>query len=329
MREHPGFVMPNVYFLPDQLLAEASVGDTLLHVALRNRLPIAHACGGHALCSTCRLVVIEGTAQLAPRTQRESRIAERLGFPPEFRLACQTRVAGDVTVRRLVLDEEDIRLADARNVVTHGAPGPRRRLFGGGLRRRIAPRPIGIERHVAVLFADIRGFTPFAEALLPYDVIHVLERHLTEMTEIVERNGGIITCYAGDGVMALFGLDHPERASLDAARAAMGMIESVSRRRPALEQLHSRSFDVNVGIHAGDAIVGTMCGGVTPLTAVGDVVNIASRVEAANKEAGTRVLVTEPVRAELGEHVTTGRHVRRELPGKAGAWDLHEVLAVT
>jgi class 3 adenylate cyclase len=78
--------------------------------------------------------------------------------------------------------------------------------------------PIGDELPVAVLFADIRGFTPFSQAVLPYDVIHELQRHLHRVTRAVERQGGVVTSYMGDGVMALFLPGDGATPSLRAAR---------------------------------------------------------------------------------------------------------------
>ena len=99
--------------------------------------PFAHACGGNGKCSTCRIVVVEGHQSCSERTLREQAIADRLGFGPQFRLACQTSVRGEVTVRRLVLDERDVELADLRR---RPPRGHRRRQFRAHFaRRRVAP----------------------------------------------------------------------------------------------------------------------------------------------------------------------------------------------
>ena len=86
--------MPSVYVLPDQRLVERRPAEAILPAALRARIPFAHACGGRASCSTCRVVVLEGWKACSERTPKERAIAERLGFDPEFRLACQTRISG-------------------------------------------------------------------------------------------------------------------------------------------------------------------------------------------------------------------------------------------
>src|SRR5579884_3969821 len=101
---------------------EALPGETLLQTTLRAGIPHAHACGGRARCSTCRVQVIEGLGSCAPRNDRENELAARLHFLPEIRLACQTTAQGDVTLRRLVLDEEDVKVTAQPS--TAAAPAP-------------------------------------------------------------------------------------------------------------------------------------------------------------------------------------------------------------
>ena len=321
--------MPSVYVLPDQRLVECRPAEAILPAALRARIPFAHACGGRASCSTCRVVVVEGWQACSERTPKERAIAERLGFNPEFRLACQTRISGDVTIRRLVLDDDDVELADIRpRFGRRRAPAPMQWAFGGLVNRRSRARSIGDEMQVAILFSDIRGFTSFSEALLPYDVIHELQRHLRMVRRAVERRGGVVTSYMGDGVMALFGLRDRRASSLRAVEAGQEILAQTDIRRQGLELLYGRSFDVNVGLHYGAAIVGTLEGAPSSVTAIGDTVNMASRIEQANKDHGTRFLMSEATLAEVGDGVTVGRSFRCSLPGKAGEHMLVEVLGM-
>jgi adenylate cyclase len=317
----------SVYVLPDQRLVECRPGESILPAALRAGVRFAHACGGNGKCSTCRIVVVEGGQSCSERTPREQAIADRLGFGPQFRLACQTSVRGEVTVRRLVLDERDVELADLRRRPRGHRRRQLRAHFGrrGGQQR---PRSIGDELPVTIMFADIRGFTAFVETVLPYDVIHVLQRVLGDVTASIERYGGAVTSYMGDGVMALFGDDRGGTSSRRAVRAGLEILANSDNRRPALEELYGRSFDLNVGVHFGTAIVGGLLGDAVTLTAIGDTVNMANRIEQANKEFGTRFLVSDAARAELGDGVRLGRSFVCPLPGKAGEYELFEVLGL-
>jgi adenylate cyclase len=132
--------MARGHFLPDDRIVELEPGETVLQASLRSGIPHTHVCGGNARCSTCRVLILAGAERCQPRNAREREMADRLRFSPEIRLACQTTVTGEVTLRRLVLDAEDVDLTDQ---LTVGA----------------ARRQVGVERQVAVLFADIRGFT--------------------------------------------------------------------------------------------------------------------------------------------------------------------------
>jgi adenylate cyclase len=318
----------SVYVLPDQRLVECRPGESILPAALRAGVPFAHACGGNGKCSTCRIVVVEGRQSCSERTPREQAIADRLGFGPQFRLACQTTVRGEVTVRRLVLDERDVELADVRRRQRRGRRRQLRAHFtrrGGGHQR---PRSIGDELPVTIMFADIRGFTAFVETVLPYDVIHVLQRVLGEVTASIERYGGAVTSYMGDGVMALFSDDRGGTSSRRAVRAGLEILANSDIRRPALDELYGRSFDLNVGVHFGTAIVGGLLGDAVTLTAIGDTVNMANRIEQANKEFGTRFLLSDAARAELDNSVRLGRSFVCPLPGKAGEYELFEVLGL-
>src|SRR5689334_17876221 len=163
--------MPRISYVIEDKIADAEPSETILQASLRAAIPHAHACGGHARCSTCRVQVVEGLDFCAPRNERERAMAARLHFSPEIRLACQTTVSGDVKLRRLVLDAEDIELTAQPTQVE-------------------APAPVGEEMRLAILFADIRGFTPFAERLLPYDVVHVLNRYYYEVGRAITDQGG-------------------------------------------------------------------------------------------------------------------------------------------
>jgi adenylate cyclase len=300
--------LPQIRFVPDDQTVEVGAGTTVLSAAIAAGLPHAHACGGRARCSTCRVLVLDGLGCCSPRNAREDAIVARLDFGPQIRLACQTTVTGDVTVRRLVLDRDDVELADVRT-----RPG--------------SPR-VGEEQHVAVMFVAIRRFTEFAETHLPYDVIHVLQRLFREWSRVVTDHGGTVTTFMGDGFMALFGIDDADRAAAQAVHAGLRILDVTDDARTWLEDLVGRTLVVNVGIHYGEAVVGTVhdSASVDVVTAIGDTVNVASRIEAANKAAGTCLLVSAATLERLDDHAVIGRQLSMPLPGKAGDHVLTEVV---
>lgn len=301
--------MPKIHYLPDNKDVESDAGETILRASLRSGIPHTCACGGNARCSTCRVLVIEGIEACAPRNEKEQAMAGRLHFTPEIRLACQTTLNGAVRIRRLALDAEDVEL------IKHEADAPR--------------MAIGVEKRIAILFSDIRGFTPFSEALPPYDVVHVLNRYFDVMGKVVHRNGGCIDNYMGDGLMALFGVENPADAPLRAVTAGVEMLKAMDEFKPYLQTLYGSAFDIGVGIHVGDAVVGDIgAAGKKRTTAIGDAVNFASRIESANKKAQTRLLVSAEVFAEVKDCVESRAPIPLAIPGKQGLYNLYEVLSL-
>ena len=155
--------MAKIDFLPDNKIFDSESGETILQTAARNGIPHVSACGGEGNCTTCRLLVLEGIENCSPETDAELSLKEKAHTTEEFRLACQTTVNGDVVVRRMVLNKEDI-----ASVSEKGVSGR-----------------LGETKQIAILFSDIRGFTPFSEKLTPYDVvfISVSYTHLTLPTK--------------------------------------------------------------------------------------------------------------------------------------------------
>jgi adenylate cyclase len=303
--------MAMIHYLPDEKEIEANEGETILLAALRVGVAHAHLCGGSARCSTCRVIIIEGLENCAPRNAEEQSIAEMLRFDQKVRLACQTVVTGNVKLRRLVTDIlEDVDLTS---------------LYIKG----VEPCSIGVEKYILILFSDIRGFTPFAESLLPYDVIHVLNLYFQKVGEVIGRHGGVINNYMGDGFMALFETDDPVEGALRSVRAGLELIDAVQELKPYLEELYHKSFQIRVGLHYGQVVAGKLGSpGNKRMTVIGDTVNLASRIEAANKQAGTQFLISADTYALVREQVRTGRRVRVTLPGKSGEYDLYEVVGL-
>ena len=303
--------MALIHYLPDDIEIEAKENETILMATLRAGLDHAHLCGGRSRCSTCRVIIIEGLENCAPRNAEEQSIAEMLRFDPKVRLACQTVVTGNVKLRRLVTDIlEDVEITS---------------LYIKG----VEPCSIGVEKYILILFSDIRGFTPFAESLLPFDVIHVLNLFFQRVGEVIDRHGGSINNYMGDGFMALFEADDPAEGALRAVKAGLNLLDAVQKLEPYLEELYHKSFQIRIGLHFGQVVAGKLGSpGNKKMTVIGDTVNFASRIEAANKQAGTQFLISEDTYALVKAQVRVGQRVRLPLPGKSGKYNLYEVTGL-
>ena len=302
--------MPQLYFMPDDRQVETNPATSILEASLGAGLPHTNVCGGNARCSTCRVVILEGLKFCGARNAKEQALAAQLGFNSTIRLACQTSITGDVKVRRLVLDDDDVELT---NQIEAGAA------FGS----------VGQEMRVALLFADIRGFTSLAETLLPYDVIHVLNRYFHHMDLVITRHGGYIDNYMGDGLLAVFGVEHRRKATLHAVKAGIEMLEAVEKLNPYIEALHGVGLQMGIGIHYGDVVAGSFGPSDRKRdTVIGDAVNLASRIEAANKQVGTRLLISESAYEQVKTRVRLRQQVRLGLRGKSGEYALYEVNAL-
>lgn len=249
-------------------------GVTVLEASRAAGIPHASVCGGRGRCSTCRVRLGLGAEHLAEASSLERRVLRRVGAPPDVRLACQIRPTRDLSVTPLMPQS-----ASARD------SGPRAEYLSGQ------------EREIAILFADLRGFTSFSDAKLPYDVVFVLNRYFSLMGQAVEQCGGRIDKFIGDGVMALFGVEAgPAEGCRRALAAARAMAESLDELNRSLGEDLPAPLRMGIGIHVGPVIVGEMgYGRAKSLTAIGDAVNTASRLEGLTKEFGASLVVSDAV----------------------------------
>ena len=303
--------MPKAYFLPDRVEIEVKEGETLMKAAKAAGLPQVSVCGGIGRCSTCRVIVLSGLENCSPPSKDELDIIKMLNLPPNVRLTCQTTITGPVKVRKLVENLEDV---DFFSIFIEGVE---------------VLTALGEEKDIFILFADIQAFTAFAEDLLPYDVLYSLNLYLSQMGEIVKRHGGRIDNYMGDGFMALFESDTPPAGARRAVRASLEMLEEVKRLAPYLEELYSRSFDIRIGLHYGRVVAGKLgYPGSKRGTVIGNAVNLASRIENANKQAGTKFLVSKEIYELIKDEIQVGKEIATELQGKTGECRLFEVVGL-
>jgi adenylate cyclase len=266
-------------FYPGGRVVRAPIGHTVLEFSRLGNIPHASVCGGRGRCSTCRVRVLEGSDFLPVAGAEEAALLKRVGAAADVRLACQLRPIDDLAVMPLLpagVSARDIGVAADY-------------LQGG-------------EREICVLFADLRGFTRFAERKLPYDVVFFLNRYFDAMGGAIERAGGVTNQFTGDGVMALFGLESgPEQGCRDAFAAAAAMVQGLAELSAGLAAELSEPLKIGIGIHVGPTVVGRMGRGVAMyLTAVGDTVHVASRLQDLTKQYKCQMVVSELAAARAG-----------------------------
>ena len=249
-------------------------GFSVLEASRSAGIPHVSICGGRGRCSTCRIRILQGMEDQPPPGERERATLRSIAAPSDVRLACQFHPRHDIAVLPLV--DADI----------HGHAS-----------RAAADSASGRERMIVALFCDLRGFTQLSEQKLPYDVVFLLNRYFAMVGEAVERSGGVIDKFVGDGAIALFGLDN---SFSDACRQALDASLRLAAGVAALSQSFEAELEgplrLAIGVHGGPAIVGRMgYGNATSLTAVGDTINTASRLEGLAKQADAELVVSADV----------------------------------
>lgn len=289
---------------PDGKTVSAPPGITVLEASNLGNIPHASVCGGRGRCSTCRVRVVDGEEDLEPPSEREAAVLKRVGAVEGTRLACQVKPVADISI---------IPLLPAKSTPKQGFNQP------GYLH--------GQEKEIAILFADLRSFTKFSEQKLPYDVVFVINQYFRHMGEAIEASGGHLDKFIGDGVMALFGLDdNPEIASrkaLDAAKAMAFELEVMNRN---LKSDLPSPLRIGIGLHLGQVIVGKMgYGNATSITAIGDAVNTASRLETMNKEFSSQLIFSSELAKRSGRDFSALRTEEVIVRGREEAIAIHVV----
>ena len=184
---------------------------------------------------------------------------------------------------------------------------------------RLLERPAefaGEVSEVCVMFLDIRNFTANARGRPPEEVVEFLNAAFAFMIELIDRHGGFINKFLGDGFMAIFGAPIEDRAAASHATAAAREILAEIDRRGLPDAPWPLS--IGIGLHIGPAVTGNVGSPRRKeYTAIGDTVNLASRLEQLTKEYSARLIVSDAVMAALGD---TSRH--RDLPRRRGGQGL-------
>jgi adenylate cyclase len=243
--------------------------QSILQASLAAGIPHFHACGGNAKCSTCRILIPERNGHLTPPTQKEIFLKNQMHFPPNVRLACQTRVSGGtVKVKRIIQDETDIGL------YVGSAAGD-------------STQQLGEESEMALLFLDIRNFTHIVETHPAFDVIHIIRKLFSSFQSWIESNNGRIIETTGDGLYAVFNSGtKKEQDARSAVWAAHSLIEDLNTLNDNyFIPYFQEKIRVGVGVHVGNVVSGLVRVGTDDHSVVmGYPVNIASRLQNATKE---------------------------------------------
>ena len=193
----------------------------------------------------------------------------------------------------------------------------------------------GQRRVMTVMFCDLKGFTSLSEGMTPQGLVKVMNRYLSIMSEPIRTNRGIIDKYIGDGIMAYWGppfVDEADHARF-ACLAVVEMIERIPTLRREIPELLGvlgtpmETCDLRIGVATGEALVGSIGSDVMmSYTVMGDVVNLASRLEAANKAYGTRNLVSERVLTGASAAIEVREIDRVVVAGQTRSERIFEIL---
>ena len=303
-------LMPHkIHLFKENRYIDCHEDNTILEATLAAEINHTHACGGQGKCSTCRVSIVEGLDNCNSRNEAEQQIADKLNFPEEIRLACQTNIDGDISIRRMVSDKMDVDIIFEQ--------------FS-----KDSEIALGSQQKLTIVFTDIVNYTALAEKFPPYDIVHVLNRYYRIMNEVIKDNNGIISDVAGDGILAVFGIDKKsDNSVLDAVNAVKGMNERLNLFNKYLEDNFKIQFGIRAGIHFGNVIVGPFdTGAMKKMAVIGDNVNYASRIETANKEFGTKLLLSQEAYDEVKTVHPANNEFQTTLKGKTGQYKLYEIV---
>ncbi|RYF07849.1 MAG: adenylate/guanylate cyclase domain-containing protein [Comamonadaceae bacterium] len=273
-------------------------GFSVLEASRAHGIEHLSLCGGRARCSTCR-VRVQAPEDVLPPPGRDERLTlERVHAPPDVRLACQLRPRGDITVTPLFQ-------------AAHPAGASRQ----------------GEEREVAVLFVDLRRWSGLAERQWPFDLAWVLDQYFARVGAAVHDSGGLANQFIGDSVMALFGLETDLPTACRQAVQAAALIEQ--RMQAWSESFHAQfgqPLDFGMGLHAGRVAVGRVgYEDTTTFTAVGEVVNTASRLQDYSKVAEARLVLSLEAARLAGVAQALGTPVQVQVRGRSQPLDVLHV----
>ncbi len=187
----------------------------------------------------------------------------------------------------------------------------------------------GEKKNITIFFSDIRGFTSISEKLEPEILVNLLNEYLSEMTSIIINNQGLVDKYMGDAIMALWGapLDLSNHEEL-ACSSSLEMIGKLKELQKKWKKEEIPSFEIGIGLNSGDVVVGNMGSSKRfDYTAMGDNVNLASRMEGLNKIYGTNIIITEKTYKKINEKFETRKLDAVKVKGKKKPIHIYELVS--
>ena len=187
----------------------------------------------------------------------------------------------------------------------------------------------GEQKEVSVLFADIRNFTSRSENIPPEKLVLMLNRYFEAMVKAIQRNGGMIDKFIGDGIMALLGAPLADKdAPLHAVKAALDMMTALEQLNRDFVEEGLEPIGIGVGVHSGPVVIGNVGSSERmEYTAIGDVVNTASRIESLTRKFDADILISADTFRLVGEAVRTEYRGSAEVKGKAHLVEIYQVLS--
>jgi adenylate cyclase len=229
----------------------------------------------------------------------------------------------------------------AASLLNYSFEGRQKRFIKSAFRHYLSPHVIervledpsqlslgGESREITAFFSDVAGFTSVSESLSPEDLVQLLNEYLSEMTDIILDSGGTLDKYEGDAIIAFWNapLDLPDHA-VRACRAALLCQKRLGDLRPDFQERYGHGLTMRIGVNSGPAVVGNMGSRRRfDYTAMGDTMNLASRLEGACKQYRVPILVGETTFAQIENDIITREVDLIRVVGKAQPVRVYEIL---
>ncbi len=285
---------------PNNLTVKVPKGTSILEASRSERIPHKSVCGGRGRCTTCRVKIVSSEDDLPYPSIHEQRALKRAGLDQSVRLACQLKPASNITVTPLLNPENEFDVVGKAQELS------------------------GKEQETVVLFVDLRNFTKLSETTLPYDVVYILNKYYATCGQAIEANKGRLDKFIGDGIMAIFEADsEAEKNCRNAVKAAADISSKIKKLSDELSGEFSAELTCGMGIHTGQSIVGMMgYGEAISRTAIGDNVNVASRLEQMTKNYNSELVISKLVADNAGVDLGSFKLESVEIRGRNEPLDI-------